>query len=277
MTTVVAERTEWDTFLIEDVERQHKLPEHREAALLSRRRHIEGFRVTQWRSIKDQLQRKYLWVLLVEPHWTAPGAAVFWQRQTVRVRGRGPDGRPAIIEEETGWAPTAPFPANNASQIAQRLEKGLLLRCPDEGTSVEKLQHAEPAVAVQDEVEPDQFFCDRHGGDFYGFKTWKAYCVHCVHWREDIDKKQLPANFEMGEHHWYCFLHRVGWKKNNERGALQHLVKHPRMRGERMDLTVLEISEPPKMEVVSLEEARGGVHNEGGSRSGKRVAETTSV
>jgi hypothetical protein len=244
MTTVVVERTAWDTFLIEDVERQVTLPEHREAALRSRRQHIEGFRATQWRSIKDQLKRQYHWVLFVEPHWVGPGSAVFWQKQTVRERGMIEDvegkKRPAIIEVDKGWKATAPFSANNPSQIAYQLEKGLLLRHPDEGVCVEKSRPADPAQAAQDEdeVEPDQFFCDRHKGDRFGFVTWKAYCVHCVHWEEDIDRAQLPKDFNTGDHRWYCFVHRVGWKSNNARGALHHLVKHPRM-----DLAALEVDD----------------------------------
>lgn len=235
MTTEVAKHLRWDAFLLEDVERQHPNAAEHEFAMLGRRRHIEGFRATEWRSIKDQLKRTYLWVLLVEPHWTEPGTAVFWQEQTVRERGIK-DKRPAIIEVSKGWTATAPQPANNASQIAQRLEKGLLLRHPDRGASVEKLKNAEPAQAAQDEVEPDEFFCDRHRGDFYGFKTWKAYCNHCVHYGEDIAKDQIPTGFSTGKHHWYCLLHRVGWKINNARGALQHMVKHPGM-----DMSALEV------------------------------------
>jgi hypothetical protein len=228
MTTVIRERTEWDAFLLENVEREYPNATQRETELESRLKQVEGFREQEWQSIRGQLKRDYHWVVLVEPHWTTSGSAIFWQRQTVREAGRDADGKPAIIEVEKGWDPAGPFPANNASQIAYHLGKGLLLRHPDEGPCVERSETAEPSEAVQD--KPDhKFQCDRHRGNWYGFPTWKAYRQHCLHFQEAIDSTQVPLEVldDIKKYHWYCLEHNGGWPLKAHRGALQHLSKHP--------------------------------------------------
>ena len=85
MTTVTRERTEWDAFLLEDVEREYPNATQRETELESRLKQVEGFRKQEWQSIRGQLKRDYNWVVLVEPHWTTSGSAIFWQRQTVEI------------------------------------------------------------------------------------------------------------------------------------------------------------------------------------------------
>ena len=227
MTTVTQKRTEWDAFLLEDVEREYPNATQREAELESRLKQVEGFRKQEWQTIRGQLKRDYHWVILAEPHWTTSGSAIFWQRQTVREAGRDENDRPGIIEVEKGWDPAGPFPANNASQIAYQLGKGLLLRHPDEGPSVEWSETAEPSEAVQDKPVP--FQCDRHKGNWYAFQSWKAYRQHCLHFKEDIEKKHIPLSLaaKMCKYSWYCVAHDGGWALSMRRGALQHLKKHP--------------------------------------------------
>ena len=105
---------------------------------------VAGFRETEWHNIRRQLRNDYNWDVPdgLEPHWIAPGRAVFWQLQTVRERVMRVDdngrNRPVIEDVERGWAPTtAGLPAGSASQIAHWFDKGLRMRPPVDGVDAE--------------------------------------------------------------------------------------------------------------------------------------------
>jgi hypothetical protein len=153
------------------------------------RRHIDAYRKTTWFNIKRDLALKY-GSPPVEPFWTAPGKAIYWQVQTrnVGVEAKSKDGRkirPRLREEVIGWAITRQ-PASNAEQIAHYLDKGLLLRPPPEMADVEVVEDAPPAAVRQGEPETKRdYVCKRHGKDKrFAFAMWGGYVQHCVHYNE---------------------------------------------------------------------------------------------
>lgn len=205
MTTAVREDVylAWDAFLGE-----------------RERRHVEAYRRNQWPNIRREYtnlaKRPVALPDGLEPHWVAPGKAVYWQLQ---VTLRQPEGTPEQ------WLPTAPLPASTASVIARYLGKGLRLRPPVEGVAVETLQAAVPAEALQEPAieERPTFKCTDHGMDNYVYTTWRAYVRHCIAHREPPDMGQAPKHIleRLMAHPYYCWLHNAGF--NSRRVAERHM------------------------------------------------------
>ena len=219
---------DWDYFLLKDLE---TVPvERREQHENLLRSHIEAFRRSDWPNIKRDL-KKFQWDVPdgLEPHWVSPGRAVYWQEQILRepVEKTDDAGRRSreIVERSLGWAPTAGVPANNPSQIAHYLERGLRLRPPYAGVDVEAyIEAASPSEGLQsgqDTVPSRVFRCVRHRNGDLDFHSWKAYIKHCVHYNEAMDE-QPPEDVVAQQAHYkfYCPLHNVGF--NSQRLAIHH-------------------------------------------------------
>ena len=186
---------------------------------------VEGFRRSEWRNIQTDL-RKVGVTLGVEPCWVEPGRAVFWQEQKVREREvvmEEGGARTVFVERSTGYTPTLPQPANNASLIARYLRKGLLLRPPGQET-----------VEIKDEVpliEPDQpepYICFRHGADIRkSFPTWKGYMNHCRYYVEKPEYGPPQGVSQRADKYaYYCLYHNVGF--DSESGAKRHITVESR-------------------------------------------------
>ena len=226
MTTAVKEKTlHWDSFI------ERGVPEYlngmdREARIDELRRHIAQYRQENWRQIRHHLAVEYK--LLVpedlEPHWTEPGNAVYWEQQATWSRKDEQPKRGGEWEEKVGdWVPTGPFPANNASQIAQRLEKGLRLRPPGMGLSVETLETDLPPETPSAEPEKNfRFHCARHRYGEFHFETWKQYRHHCKYHAEPLEHK-FPGGMHkrIRKFEFYCGLHNLGTQ--DERSMQQHI------------------------------------------------------
>lgn len=196
---------DWDEFLSEK----------------SNRDAVQRFRGAPWQNIRRELTDRFSLAEAksIEPHWTAPGEAMYWQREVTRdIRGKGDARR---WEETNGeWKPVGPLSSLNAAQIAGYLERGLRFRPP--GSDAESVDEAsETAVAAGD--SRDTFPC-QHGDSKYVFKTWRAYTRHCNHFNE-LPKLEIPAS--VVEHsktfRWFCFIHNVGWSLLQERAMQQHM------------------------------------------------------
>ena len=216
---------------------------------------VAGFREAEWHNIRRQLRNDYNWDVPdgLEPHWIAPGRAVFWQLQIVRERVMRMDdhgrNRPVIEDVERGWTPTtAGLPAGSSSQIAHWLDKGLRMRPPVDGVDAETLKAAVPSDRIEVEPEPEPenvFFCDRHGWKQHGFKTWKSYTAHCVAYRE-LPEVEPPGEVKeaMKAFKFYCLLHNVGF--NNNALATRHVRNELRKPGRSVHQTLdqMNVQEP---------------------------------
>lgn len=217
----------WDAFLQREAERQGVPPERRELFLRDLRRHVDAFRQVEWPNILRSLGRDFRWEVPdgLEPHWVAPGKAIYWHRTTVRrVEEIVKDGHPTrrMVEVELGWQPTAPLPANNSSQIDHYTRKGFRLRPPSEGVEA-ALKSAALSVEAQPEpeVRTNRFFCDRHHQGIFGFRTWAQYLQHCAHYREPPLETPPAEELERAKGYpYYCFVHGLGFM--NEQLAEQH-------------------------------------------------------
>lgn len=220
---MVSEVVRWDSFLAD-----------------SARPQVEGFRQSNWKSIQHEL-RKLNINLGAEPCWVTPGRAVFWQQQIVRVpiARIDEDGREyrVLEDEDRGYAPTMPQPADSANAIAYHLRKGLLLRPP-----------GQEAVEIEDEApqteaaEPDVAYkCYRHGTKRKSCPTWKGYVKHCQYYHEVIEYDPPASVLERAKSFlFYCFYHDKGF--NNETGAKRHRT--------------VELKRPGKAFHISLEEMK---------------------
>ena len=222
-------RLSWDAFLEKVVLRQAIGTEDvRQGQLKNVRRHIDVFREVEWRNIKRDLARApYNWQVPegLEPHWVAPGRAVYWQPVVVReiVERTDDDGQKIREFEDVqkGWAPTdSGVPANNPSVIAHYLDKGLRFRPPRDGVSDEVLKSAVPSDAFQEpeEVPEPAYRCD-HGMDKYVFTVWKTYLEHCRRYKE-LPKFDPPAEIMAlaKTFPYFCYVHGKGFKMKRAAG-----------------------------------------------------------
>lgn len=230
----------WDYFLERGLEPNPRLTaEQRQRRLDGLRRLVEGFRRTEWPNIRREVGQykvqaptgEYIYWDIpeeMEPHWVEPGKAVYWQETVVRrgVTKTDEEGHAYRELEETsaGWGPTNPLPADNASQIARYLAKGLRLRPPSNGLGVEALSAAVLSDPPQDNAEdtPPLYYCRRHGYDTKGFRTWKAYLQHCTRYQESLEHETPPEVVEFArQFRYYCGMHNKGF--NSDRGAILHI------------------------------------------------------
>lgn len=253
MVTDQQERTErlpWDAFLEREMAKGDPIF----------RAHIDGFRQRDWPNIKRELAQAPLnWVVVdgLEPHWVAPGRAVFWQEQLVRQRESKTDesgkDQNVIVEVSHGWQPTdGGLPANSASGIAYWLNRGLRLRPPEDGVSAEMLEstvslEALRAMDAVPEAVPDRYICDRHGIKKRGFTIWKAYIQHCTHYAEQPEFDPPPeSQLRAGLAKYYCASHDKSFQ--NSRLAAHHMREELRKPGKRIHLSVEQMKAPNKEE-----------------------------
>lgn len=229
MVTAEAERAaSWDSFL--DV---------------GSRQTVEVYRKIEWPNIKRALSKDFRIDLPegLEPCWVSPGKAIYWQQQITRrpvQTGEDSLGRPIREMQDfpEGWALTGPLPANNASQIAHYLNKGLRLRHPDQ--VVVEAEDPVPPEALAETTPEDQFFCNRHGYDRKGFKTWKGYVSHCRYYHEPIEET-MPAEVlaRAATFTYYCQYHDKGY--NNQGAATRHMRTELKRPGKPYHATVGEM------------------------------------
>ena len=242
MVTEVLERMErlpWDSFLEEEVSRDARA---HTVALETARKMIDRFREVDWPNIKRDLGLPpYNWVVPdgLEPHWVAPGRAVFWQEQVIREPVDRLDGgqmRRVLEDVSRGWTRTSGLPANNPSVIAHYLNKGLRFRPPEAEMAVETLQALVPSEALQAmdrEPEPEvkvEYLCSRHGYKHKRFVTWKGYVAHCSQSREPLEYDP-PADILnlMKNYDFVCMIHGKGF--TSARHAGRHFKSEMRRPG----------------------------------------------
>ena len=202
-----------------------------------RKENIEAFVNNEWKDMKRHIRLDFLWELLVEPLWVDVGHAMFFQKQVIhqripRLETPENGGSPVVTkiqvkDNELDWKITGPFPCGTASQVAKYLEKGLLLRHPSEGKSVEKLETAESAGAVRDKTPAKHPYACIHGNDRYSQPSWKAYIRHCQKYGHSIGSYAPPEEVKerAARYKWFCILHNIGFESKNKRGATHHLRK----------------------------------------------------
>ena len=205
MTTIAAERQlDWDQFLLVGTE---------EVTL----RAIEVFRGLHWPNMKRELETAHGQNIAegVEPHWTAPAEAMFWQQTTLRKRI---DGHTRDIL--SAWEPVGPLSAGSTSVIARYLENGMRFRPPNHG--VDGQNAAVPSDGFQDAAVT--YRCRVHETVY---PTWKGYLQHCRH-KDEMPLLDLPADREslLDHYKWYCRWWDIGWDEIKLRGALQHQRTH---------------------------------------------------
>jgi hypothetical protein len=242
----------WDAFLEKVVLKQAIGTEDvRQGQVKNVRRHIDSFRAVEWRNIKRDLARApYNWQMPegLEPHWVAPGRAVFWQPVVVReiVDRTDSDGQKIRVFEDVqkGWAPTdSGVPANNPSVIAHYLDKGLRFRPPRDGVSDEVLKSAVPSDAFQepDKVLEPAYRCD-HGRDKYVFNVWKAYREHCRRYKE-LPQFDPPAEImETRESYpYFCDVHGKGFRTKRTAGKHVQAEKSRRISAPHATVEQMEV------------------------------------
>lgn len=261
MTTAIAEEKSvnlaWDAFL----DKQADLPQERNArdkVTRNLRQMIDAFRRVEWPNIKRELAQHHHWEIEdgLEPHWVAPGYAVYWQEQVTRnvVNERDAEGNPRYRVEwaSQGWQPTAGAPANNASQIAGYLGRGLRLRPPHNGKGVEAyLETASLSEVPQSEAVVPQvrYACrlphpqSRRVGVLH-FNSWRAYMQHCIR-NQEMPTETPPQHVldAMARYKYWCHLHGRGF--NNPRLAEHHRKLEMRKPGKQFHLSVKEMQVVP--------------------------------
>jgi hypothetical protein len=234
------ERLPWDSFLEREVTQKFRITP---SALGQVRRMIDRFREVEWPNIRRDLgQPPYNWDVpdSLEPHWVAPGYAIYWQELIIREPIEHYDGdtvRRVLEDVSKGWHPTdSGLPANNPSVIAHYLNKGFRLRPPTAGVSVETLEATVPSEALvrmsEEAIEDDkpEYLCSRHGYRRKSFITWKGYVRHCVESNELLEYD--PPQFMMDllkDYPYVCMVHGKGFR--NARHAGRHYRSEMRKPG----------------------------------------------
>ena len=191
MVELVAARYPWDYFLEKQIDdRGFEDEESRQRFARNRREHIRPFREDNWPQIQRELKKHHGYVVAPdeEPHWVdAAGTAMYWMEDVGSTVVTDADGVSRLQEHNNGFRPIE-GPANNASQIATRLKKGLRLRpdVPHQESEAGREENKERVVELTDD-DTAQYWCYRHGINHYGFKTWSAYLSHCRRSMEMIE------------------------------------------------------------------------------------------
>ena len=200
--------------------------------------HIDRFRESEWPNIVRELAKEPYKIELpegLEPHWVAPGKAVYWNELIVREKVEKTNYGATywgLEDVSHGWFPASEehgLPANNASAIAHYLNKGFRLRPPEAGVSVETLQSTFAAETLElidqepeEAVETETYSCMRHGLKTRSFKSWKGYVNHCAYFKELLEA-EVPESvrLKMAEHPYFCLQHNKGFA--SESGASRHM------------------------------------------------------
>ena len=227
MTTVIEQekdlRLPWDYFL-----------NKREGLSTAETEMILVWRSNEWNVIVRHLFTDFKWVIPegLEPHWLSPGKAAYWQEQ-ITLNKKFVDN---ITEKEilhsnknvdqghwvrtnvsSGWKPTSPLPADNASQVAHYLNKGFRFRPPQDGVESEYIRESADLLEVSSEDLPvvAQFVCFRHlEKGKVGFVTWDAYLAHCAKYAEKpIENPPKEILEHAATFMWYCPIHNIGFQK----------------------------------------------------------------
>ena len=208
-------RLPWDNFVSDEIDSNTHL-------------HIDRFRESEWPNIVRELAKEPYNIVLpegLEPHWVAPGKAVYWSELIVReVVEKEEDGISKRVLEDVshGWFPVGEehgLPANNASTIAHYLNKGFRLRPPEAGVSDETLQSTFTAEALElidqepeEETEVEIYVCRRHGNKSRTFKSWKGYIAHCTQFKESLEAEPPEEVQKLAmEYPYFCFIHNRGF------------------------------------------------------------------
>lgn len=217
----------WNVFLERQIREGDAIrPEGlREQFAQELRNGVNSFRLQDWKNIKRDLLQRHHWELPdgLEPHWIGPGTAVYWQQQVRRERVERKKGIWSIEDRYEGWAPTLQgLPANNASQIAHYLDKGLRLRPPDSALDAKQVAELLPEGKTEEKPQEFIYFCGRHPEHgSTGFRTWEQYIKHCDHNMEPVEFEAPAAVKErMQGYKYFCILHNTGF--NNYRLAYRH-------------------------------------------------------
>ena len=211
----------WDYFLDE----MGLTPGGGEAA----RTMIAAWRLSEWPTIKRDLARQFRWEIPddLDPHWVAPGRAVYWcheitSRPVPVLVGGEPEtidgqltGRREWKDFDNGWNPTKGLPANNPTQIAHYLDKGFRLRPPQEGVEMETLKEsAEASDDLQGDTSDTRptYACYKHAKGKLVWRTWKAYIQHCLSKKEAPEYDLPPEVAERAKKFpFYCAIHDRGF------------------------------------------------------------------
>jgi len=230
-------RLPWDYFLEAEIDKHtYSNSERRAAAIRHVRMHIEAFRDSHWHQIVHELANKpvidietgepTVWNIPddLEPHWVASGRAVYWQQDSIRrperIRQENGSVKVVVHWDEGTWHPTSGLPANNASQVANFLGKGLRLRPPGDGVTQGAYQ--EPALLSEGTEEPSPYFCNNHPKGSVEFPNWKAYLSHCRHFMELPTATPPQGVLNLAKKYdYYCYIHYRGFYK--KRHATQHI------------------------------------------------------
>ena len=218
-------RLPWDNFVPDEADSNVHL-------------HIDRFRESEWPNIVRELAKEPYNIVLpegLEPHWVAPGKAVYWSERIVRevvVMEEYGISKRVLEDVSQGWFPASEehgLPANNASTIAHFLNKGFRLRPPEAGVADETLQSTCTAETLElidqepeEELETETYVCRRHGNKSRTFKSWKGYVNHCTYFKELLEE-EVPESvrLKMAEHPYFCLQHNKGFA--SEAGASRHM------------------------------------------------------
>lgn len=185
------------------------------------REHIDRFRKSDWKAIKLELNERFGIDVKVEPHWVAPGKAVYWHRTSSVSRDWNDEATEVVTSVELAdWEPSGALPARNASNIATYIQKGFALRPPSSDVEVDvEDDEAAKLLLAQGEL----YACTRHGrGKTFAYASWTAYLRHCQFYREVPNIDPPPQTVARAKtYRYFCYLHDIGW--NNARLATQHI------------------------------------------------------
>jgi hypothetical protein len=226
MTTVVGTPTEsvelpWDYFL------QQLEPKNVANPMLER------FRRVEWETMVRNLARYHGQEVAYEPHWVAPGRAVYWHHEIIREKQVDAEGNTYLDDVDHGWRPRG-FPqglaTGNEMQLLAMLKKGFRLRPPIDGVD-EVFESAVPSEAQgEPQIEAPLYECKRHTKGRMTFISWKSYIDHCRHFKEKPD--QVPPQEvidKMVRATYYCVLCDKSF--DAERQAAQHVANEQRKWG----------------------------------------------
>jgi len=189
----------------------------------------------EWPRIKHQLLREHGWQVITDPDFAEPGKAIF---HCPRVITRGKPSVPDEHTEVTAWDMT-PLPADNASQVAARLNKGCLFQQPHIDSvffiGIQEDPVPEPGPG------PDLKYHHQIGQDVYNFQTWDGFINFMNHRKLPISKENYPPKRieELERFQWVCWQHNLGF--NNEHLCNQHIRESLRQGGRAVHMTPSEM------------------------------------